>query len=392
MDDLRVVRSAPVSLYTAYTAPTVGLNDYTSTVSIIGNDNKVARDSFESGSLSGGAGWVGDWNASGEALVTIAETPYAGSYHLRLLSSTGYAERVVDLSNASSPTLTFWAKGDSFDGAETASLKVSSDGVSYTTLRTWVDGEDDKVYRKHSFDLSAYNPGSTFYIAFDADMGDSGDKFYVDSILVTRDVEPFPTPNQQYFDPGVRNPYMRNLGKEEGHLLHTLNVYPSQGGGVTTLAVNWVFTLSGSNPKANDALIRIFLDAEGLTPGRVANCPAVNMITEKKASFSGIGSFNMQFDPIEITQPGTYSVAFCVKDVGTGTLTTNAFKPSGAPSDTWVYAIAFKDYKITATSGNASVTAYVRQVPGPTQPPTGDWSESNISWITNQVTPYQWDR
>ena len=65
---------------------------------------------------------------------------------------------------------------------------------------------------------------------------------------------------------------------------------------------------------------------------------------------------------------------------------------SGFSSDTWVYGMAFKDYKITAAAEGATVTAYVRQMPGPTQPPSGDWSDENISWIKNRVTPYQWQR
>ena len=107
---------------------------------------------------------------------------------MRLRSSTGYAERVVDLSAETSPTLTFWAKADSFETGETASLLISDDGVSYTTVKTWVDGEDTNSFQQYSFDLSAYTLSSTFYIAFDANMSSTGDYFYVDNLQVVKDV------------------------------------------------------------------------------------------------------------------------------------------------------------------------------------------------------------
>jgi hypothetical protein len=51
-------------------------------------------------------------------------------------------------------------------------------------VKTWVDGEDDNVYRFWDFDLSAYPLTSTFWIAFDANMSNTGDYFYVDYLWV----------------------------------------------------------------------------------------------------------------------------------------------------------------------------------------------------------------
>ncbi len=107
---------------------------------------------------------------------------------------------------------------------------------------------------------------------------------------------------------------------------------------------------------------------------------------------TSVGSYTMSSGAIDISEPGAYSVAFCVENLAGAILTTHPHKPSGILTETWIYGMAYKDYKITAHAEVATVTAFVRQMPGPTQPPVGGWSRDNISWITNRVTPYQWVR
>jgi len=144
----------------------------------------IAWDDFESGGLTGGSGWLTNWMASGDYAVTTAGTAYQGSYHLQLRSSTGYATREVNLSGKTNARLQFWAKADSFETGENARLLVSSNGTTWTTVKTWVDGEDDNVYRFWDLDLSAYPLTSTFWIAFDANMAQPSDYFYVDYLWV----------------------------------------------------------------------------------------------------------------------------------------------------------------------------------------------------------------
>ena len=105
--------------------------------------------------------------------------------HLRLRRDTGYVDRAVDLSGRSNVTLEFWAKADSFESGETATVLVSPDGVNWTVLRTWVNGEDDDTYRLYSFDLSSFAMTSEFWVAFDADMSAANDRFYVDDLTFT---------------------------------------------------------------------------------------------------------------------------------------------------------------------------------------------------------------
>jgi len=142
----------------------------------------VASDDFESGGGGGGDGWLDDWEFTGDATVIDSGTPYEGSYHLRLRRDTGYAKREVDLSEATSASLQFWAKADSFESSEKAYCLTSPDGTNWTTVHTWVDGDDDDVYRFYDIDLSELT--STFWIAFDADMSNPQDYFYVDDLNI----------------------------------------------------------------------------------------------------------------------------------------------------------------------------------------------------------------
>ena len=107
-----------------------------------------------------------------------------GGFGLRLQRDTGHAERSVDLSGETAVRLQFWAKAESFETGETSTVSVSDDGISYTIVKTWVDGEDDAVYKLYDFDLTTFAPSlsSTYFIAFDANMSAPNDRFYIDDI------------------------------------------------------------------------------------------------------------------------------------------------------------------------------------------------------------------
>lgn len=141
-----------------------------------------AFDGFETGNGGGGTGvWSGSWSLSGNYFFDTSGE-YAGNYHLRLRSNNGYARRQVNLSSATGPYLYFWAKANSFENGETAQVKVSTDGVNWDILRTFVNGEDDNTYHQYAFDLSGYGSPPVFYVAFDANMNDTNDYFYVDNV------------------------------------------------------------------------------------------------------------------------------------------------------------------------------------------------------------------
>ena len=195
-------------------------------------------------------------------------------------------------------------------------------------------------------------------------------------------------PILQYFDPGLRDPDLVTIPSGQRYLLHIMNVHPG------TLQVNWAFDIVTENEElleGNLTLKVLKLDAlpDG---GGDSGCPSGALHALVNKEITSAGAYTMSSGAIDISEPGTYSVAFCVENLAGAVLTTRPYKPSGSLTDTWIYGMAYKDYKITAHAQVATVTAFVRQMPGPTQPPVGGWSRSNISWITNRVTPYQWVR
>ena len=151
---------------------------------IFDTEAPFASDDFESGGWTGGSGWLADWAPAGEASVVTSGTPYEGSYHLQLLSSTGYVERSVDLSAQSSVRLQFWAKATGWDAGEGAQLLISSDGTDWTVAYTWVNGDDDNTYHFYDIDLSPYTLSSEFWIAFDSNASATNEYFWVDDLKI----------------------------------------------------------------------------------------------------------------------------------------------------------------------------------------------------------------
>lgn len=202
------------------------------------------------------------------------------------------------------------------------------------------------------------------------------------------------TPLQQYFDPGMRHPELVKISEGERYLVHIFNVHP--GGGV--FQVNWAFNITptGGDPPTGTVILKVLQNVGNHPPGGSLGCTEGGLRAPiATREFDSEGLFSVSSGGITIdsnTAPGPFSVAFCVETLTGATLTTEPFKPTGKLVDTWIYAIAYKDYKITAEAEGASITVHVRQMPGPTQPPAGNWSATNISWITNRVTPYQWAR
>ena len=145
---------------------------------------RLAWDDFETDDFTGGSGWLDDWYDSGDASVVSTQGPYEGSFHLRLRRANGYVDRALDLSGWTNVRLQFWAKADSFEPGEFAQLLVSPDGAVFTPVRTWVDGEDDDMYRFEDIDLSSFSMTDEFWIAFDAEMSGTGDLFFVDDLKV----------------------------------------------------------------------------------------------------------------------------------------------------------------------------------------------------------------
>jgi hypothetical protein len=185
-------------------------------------DNAIAWDDFESGDWAGGTGWTNNWQNSGDAGVITDGTPHSGSYHVRLRKSTGYISRAVDLSDCEAPMLRFWWKASSFEPGDEAYCFVSPDGLDWTLVRTWQDGDDDGTYHQEDIDLSY------FYID-DVQIldGDSDNKWIVAAIYSDDTLG-----QEEVFEPGILNP-----GEV---MLIEMKLAPPPGTGTT----NWVIVSS----------------------------------------------------------------------------------------------------------------------------------------------------
>lgn len=145
----------------------------------------IAFDGFESNSFSGGTGWEGDWNTSGDISIRWRrERPNTGNGHVRLRRATGYMERPLNLEGATSVQLSFWAKVKSFEGSDSASVLVN-DGSGWAEVMVFTPAMSDNKYYAYTIDLSNYDMTADFRIAFDANMNAGNDQLYVDDIEIT---------------------------------------------------------------------------------------------------------------------------------------------------------------------------------------------------------------
>lgn len=151
-----------------------------------GDPISIASDGFESRSFSGGSGaWLSDWFGSGDIKIRWnRNSPNTGSGHVRMRRGSGYMERIVALSGATDVHLTFWARVESFESSDNAYVWVSSDGVNYSIVQTWSNGDDDYIYKPYDIDISGFSMTNDFRIVFDPAMSSGGDRVYIDDVDV----------------------------------------------------------------------------------------------------------------------------------------------------------------------------------------------------------------
>ena len=149
---------------------------------LVANPVVFATEDFESGGWTGGTGWSDNWTHSGYSDVINFSSPYEGSYHLRLRSSTGDVQRSVDLSQAGIVQLRFWVKVDSFESSDSAVCQVSPNGSTWAPVYTWTRSHSDNTYHYYTASLSPFQMTSRFWIRFDCNGNNQNDFFYVDKI------------------------------------------------------------------------------------------------------------------------------------------------------------------------------------------------------------------
>jgi hypothetical protein len=184
----------------------------------------------------------------------------------------------------------------------------------------------------------------------------------------TIDVRPAiiaPPSEVAYIDPGVRNPALKVVPAGQGYLMRLHHVKESE------LRVNWAYSPAGLTK------LGIWKGLTAQAAGRIYDWPEEYLI----AMAESIGDYN--YVSVDITHPGIYTIVF-FNDAGTK-VTTRSFGQGGS-MNTWIYLRAHQDYVITVAVGEVSVSAFVRQIPGFSEPLTADRS----SWITNEVSILSW--
>ncbi|MGD0780935.1 MAG: hypothetical protein ABR954_09220 [Dehalococcoidales bacterium] len=160
------------------------INNLAANVTVCNSYQTIASENFNSGTWTGGTGWLDDWTHSGESAVVNTGSPYEGAYHLRLRSNDGVAKRSLNLSHEVNIYINLWAKVDSVETNEYITCQVSSDNLTWTTVYTWTDANSDSTYHHYLISLASNEMTSHFWISFNAHMGSTSDYFYVDKMDV----------------------------------------------------------------------------------------------------------------------------------------------------------------------------------------------------------------
>ncbi|MCB9882755.1 MAG: S8 family serine peptidase [Planctomycetes bacterium] len=147
-----------------------------------GTEVQIAFDDIESGSGSGGTGWSDVWRGAGDVSLTTRNGANSGRWHIQMRASS-YAQRQLDMTGVTSAKLIFWAKLRSFENGDTATVAVSTDGgATFTTLRTFVNGEDDNNYHRYEFPLNSTS--ATTVVRFQGNMSARSDYYFVDDVEI----------------------------------------------------------------------------------------------------------------------------------------------------------------------------------------------------------------
>ena len=180
-DNIQIDDTTPTNLDTPPGFSTI--RDEFTTVSYTGNN----------GDQNWSAGWT-ESDASGEDASGGHIKVKSGS---KCASSSGsclsimtknladHIYRTVDLSSAASAQLTLYRDNQLVgrNNNDAVALEVSTDGNTWTTLRTWRDITDDLGMVYESFDLTPYISSSTF-IRFSVVMSADGGTIYFDNIQI----------------------------------------------------------------------------------------------------------------------------------------------------------------------------------------------------------------
>jgi len=114
--------------------------------------------------------------------VVRTDSPHSGGYHVRLRRNASDFIRNIDTTGQSNVTLSFWSRVRSFEGSDQASVQVSRDGESWTTVKLFQNGDDDNTYHFHELEIPEELIGGMLSVRFEASMSSNNDFWYLDDV------------------------------------------------------------------------------------------------------------------------------------------------------------------------------------------------------------------
>ena len=230
---------------------------------------------------------------------------------------------------------------------------------------------------------------------------------------------------QEYVDPGLRDPALQVIPWKNGYLLRVNNLQPG------VMNVNWAFAPHVHAPgvehkhdhhhdQHGDISLEVYRGLvvdrppsnqspddkeEGrvtINPGRITKeiDPSQNTLVAAAHTHAHDGSSFVTTGFFEV-DTGLYTIVYWNDDKEHGgdgkfTVVSNPFvapgpdATTGFSQSTGFFASVYRDYVIRAESGDISLKAVVRQVPGPADNAFGAWASNNIAWSKNLVLIQSW--
>jgi len=216
-----------------------------------------------------------------------------------------------------------------------ASLSASRGNQGFLLSRHAAEGGADEVLRDLLQGKDALSPGYTLPTP-------SINGYDVSITISSPAAGTEPAGLFQYVDPGASYG-LASVASLAAYDFRIDNIRPG-----SAIRVNWAFA-----PAAQPWRLTLY---EGTGPSIVAQAQA------------NTGPGALLVDGTLVTG-GVYTIEFSNRS-GVS-LASSAYGSTGGAGNTWIYAQAYRDYVISSTAGDATLTVYARQGPGPTEPLTG---------------------
>ena len=146
----------------------------------------LARDTFESGDLLGGTGWLGTtgWQG-GNVQVVQSDAPQSGLYHARLRSGQKISRKFRLRDATADIRVRFWAKVVSYEGGDQAVVQISVAGGPLQTIHTFTAADSDGAYHAINIDITALATDTPIKLVFDGNGDGADDNLFIDDVRVT---------------------------------------------------------------------------------------------------------------------------------------------------------------------------------------------------------------